>query len=121
MKSVNIEREKLLGIVLENKTKHVAEYNEAVADFIAAVKLVAKQNLEAADTITIDNADTVLKSFPHSPTSYESNYTKAIRMLELSTDEIINVDETTFNQLVLDEWSWKHSFVTSNSTLKTYY
>jgi hypothetical protein len=53
------------------------------------------------------------------PTSYADSYTRAIRMLELSVEEVIEIDATTFNQLVLDEWQWKQQFTTMSSTYKS--
>jgi len=40
-------------------------------------------------------------------------------MLELSVEDIIEVEEEIFNQLVLDEWQWKHQFSTSNAMYKS--
>jgi len=116
MKNVKIERVKLLGIVTENKQKHITEFAEAVVDYKTAVKKICTYNLSEIDAGRIDK----LKEVPDQPTSYETSYSRAIRMLELSADEIIEVDELTFNQLVLDEWQWKHSFTASNSFYKTF-
>ena len=116
MKNVKIERLKLLNIVIENKQKHIAEFAEAVVDYKAAVQKICKFNLAEIDADRIDS----LKEVPDQPQSYETSYTRAIRMLELSADDIIEVDELTFNQLVLDEWLWKQSFTTSNSFYKSF-
>ena len=40
-------------------------------------------------------------------------------MLELSVEDIIEVEEDVFNQLVLDEWQWKRSFTASAMSYKT--
>jgi hypothetical protein len=40
-------------------------------------------------------------------------------MLELSVEDTIELEEDVFNQLVLDEWTWKNAFVASNSLYKT--
>lgn len=61
-----------------------------------------------------------IEVLPTPPHSYETSYTKAIRMLELSVEETIDVEENIFNQLVLDEWAWKHSFSASNASYKAY-
>lgn len=77
---------------------------------------MCKYNLSEIEANRIDK----LKDVPDQPQTYENSYVRAIRMLELSAEDIIEVDELTFNQLVLDEWQWKHSFSASNTAYKSY-
>lgn len=119
MHSVKVKRDELLGIVRTNKEKHVKEFVEAVEDFKKAVVKVSEENLTLAKSGDLENIAKI-KSVPPKPTSYETSYTRAIRMLELSVETEIDLDEHTFNQLVLDEWQWKQAFTTSNSTYKSY-
>lgn len=117
MNSVKINKKELLSIVRENLDKHVKEYNESVEDFKALAIKVASANLKLAksgDLATIAK----MESAPRAPQSYEQNYHRAIRMLELSVDEVIELEEDVFNQLVLDEWTWKHSFVATSAMYK---
>lgn len=125
MNSINMNRESLLAIVKTNKEKHVAEFQEALVDYAAAMNKIALDN----NKIARENAKLVAegkfkeikswKQFIPSPTSYEKEYTRAIAMLSNSVDEVIEVEQDVFNQLVLDEWNWKHSFSVSNTLYKT--
>lgn len=117
MNSIKMNRVALLEIVRENKTKHIAEYIEAVADYKTLVLQIATANAKLAKTADLEQFKK-MKVIPSAPVSYEDSYKRAIRMLELSVEEIIEVEEDVFNQLVLDEWSWKRSFTMSNSTYK---
>ena len=125
MNAVKINRQKLLNIVQENMIKHVAEYNEAVADHLALSIKVSKENIALAKAtlklIEDGKMDKVtsFKSLPQKPTSYEDNYKRAIRMLELSVEDVIEVEEDVFNQLVLDEWVWKRAFTVANTMYKS--
>lgn len=119
MKNVKLDKNQLLSILIENRTKHVAEYDEAVMDYLAACLKVAKANLKVANQGTLEALEK-LQDNPQQPTSYEDSYTRAIRMVELSVDTVIELDAQTFNQLVLDSWEWKQHFLSSNSTLKGY-
>jgi len=118
MNSVKIDRDQLKTIVLENKQKHVAEYEEAVSDYKTAVLKIAKDNLKLAQTTDMDKFKQI-KSVPTPPQSYENDYNRAIRMLELSVETVIELEDEIFNQLVLDEWNWKFNFSLSNTTYKT--
>ena len=118
MKTVKIKREELLAVVRENKEKHIVEFNESVEDFKKAVVVITKNNLKLVNTGDLNNIAKV-KNLPSVPSSYEQSYTRAIRMLELSIDDVIELDDTTFNQLVLDEWNWKSNFQLSGSLYKS--
>ena len=118
MRSVKINKKELLLIVRENKQKHVKEYNESVEDYKSAAVKVAAEHVELAKTGELSKIAKI-KAMPSAPVSYEKEYDRAIRMLELSVEKEIEVEEDVFNQLVLDEWAWKHQFVASASLYKT--
>jgi len=118
MNSVKMNRLELLKIVKENATKHVADYDEAVSDYKVAVAKLAKANLKLANTGELEQIRKI-KNLPQSPTNYADNYTRAIRMLELSVEDTIDVEEHIFNQLVLDEWGWKQQFVAQSAMYKS--
>ena len=117
MNAIKMNRLALFEIVRANLKKHVSEYTEAVDDYKTLVLNIAESNLALAKTGDLTNLDKI-KQKPNKPVSYEVSYNRAIRMLELSVDEIIEVEEDVFNQLVLDEWHWKQSFVASNTMYK---
>lgn len=117
MNSVKMDRLNLLGIVKENKEKHIKAYLESVEDYKVAVVKIAQSNLKMAKTGLLDEFK--FKTMPSKPSSYEDNYTRAVRMLELSVEEFIDVEDHIFNQLVLDEWGWKQQFTAMATSYKT--
>jgi hypothetical protein len=117
MNAIKMNRVELLVIVRENMAKHVAEYLEAVEDYKKLVLQLATANLKMAKTQELAEFAKI-KAVPSKPNSYEASYKRAVRMLELSIEDVIEIEEDVFNQLVLDEWSWKNSFITSNSLYK---
>lgn len=119
MNAVKINRLELLGIVRENATKHVATYEEAVEDYKKAVLKIATDNLVLAQSSDLEKF-TKIKNNISPPVNYATSYTRAIRMLELSVEEVIEVEEDVFNQLVLDEWTWKNNFVATSAMYKTF-
>jgi len=119
MRSVKIDKKELLGIVRENMTKHVTEYDEAVLDYKKAVVKIAQENFEIATRGDLKEMKGA-KAWPIIPVSYEDSYKRAIRMLELSVDKVIELEDDVFGQLVLDEWDWKEQFSLSNATYKSY-
>jgi hypothetical protein len=118
MRDVKINKDELLTIVRSNKEKHIKEYTEAVEDYKKAAVKLAQENLSLAESGDVFKISKI-KAMPQPPTSYEDSYTRAIRMLELSVDSVIEIEEQIFNQLVLDEWQWKHNFAVTSALYKT--
>jgi fibronectin type 3 domain-containing protein len=119
MRSVKLNTKQLLKIVNENKEKHVKEYLEAIEDYKVAVLKISSTNLKLAKTGDLAKFGDI-ESIPTSPRSYEKEYLRAISMLELSVDVVVELEDAVFNQLVLDEWQWKNQFQLSNQGLKSY-
>ena len=128
MRSVKMNTKELLEIVRANKTKHEADFKEAVTDYLTVVRKVTKENAKiaranagkaeaAADLTSLVFVSA--KSIPAAPRSYSDEYGRAIRMLELEVEPVVEIEDDTFNQLVLDEWNWKAQFVASASMYKT--
>ena len=118
MNAIKMNRLELLGIVQANKTKHISEFLEAVADYKKLVAEITTGNAKLGKTGDLEQFKRI-KVIPPAPVSYEQDYARAIRMLELSVDEVIEIEEAVFNQLVLDEWNWKHSFSITNTLYKS--
>lgn len=118
MRSVKMNKSDLVEILHLNKDKHIKEYNESVVDYKQAAIKLAKQHMKLAKTEDLDQIKRI-RAMPNPPSSYEDSYNRAIRMMELSVEDVIELEEDVFNQLVLDEWSWKHQFNTSASLYKS--
>ncbi len=119
MDSVKIKRLELLDIVRENKLKHVAAYEDSVNEYKKLVLQIASSNYKIAKTGDLESFKKI-KAHPVSPVSYEDSYLRAIRMLELSVEDVIELSSDLFNQLVLDEWSWKRNFIASTMSYKSH-
>ena len=118
MRTVKVDKERLMKTLIENRDTHVAAYNESVNDYKAVVIKMARANLKLANTGELESI-AKMKTIPNAPQSHEDSYTKAIKMLEFSVESVIELDEMIFNQLVLDEWSWKHTFAVTSAMYKT--
>jgi hypothetical protein len=118
MNAIKMNRLELLAIVRANKITHVAEFINSIEDYKTVVLQLATANMKLAKSADLEQFKKI-KSLLPAPISYENSYTRAIRMLELSVEDIIDVEEDVFNQLVLDEWVWKNSFSASTSMYKS--
>ena len=117
MKTVKINKIQLLQILRDNKEKHLTDYEESVEDYVVLALKIAKDNLKVAKICDLDQLKRN-RSLPNPPICFEDTYNRNIRMLELSVDDVIELEEQLFNQLVLDEWAWKQAFTTSSLSYK---
>lgn len=104
--TLKYKRLEILKILQENLVKHKAEFEAAMVVFKARLigdmeRLVVKIR---AGAFTEDGVK--LKR----PISFESSYARAIRMLDLSIEEDIELDGETFGKYVMDEWEWGSQF-----------
>lgn len=118
MNAIKMKRLELLEIVRKNKTEHVRLYAESVEDYKQAVLKIETANMKLAKTGDLEKFKQI-RPIPAAPVSYADSYHRAERMLELSVDDVIDIEEDVFNQLVLDEWSWKRGFVGASTLYKS--
>lgn len=115
MKKVRVNKDELLGILVENRKKHKNEYKESIKAY--RVKAADLLNKELQKIISGKKFD--LNFDLTKPQCHEKDYDLAIKMVEMSVDDILELEQYEFNQLVNDEWNWKSSFrvsVYSNSS-----
>jgi len=104
----------LVKIIKENRTKHEADYKEAKASF--RVRLVEDLEKKLADAKS--GKGVVLQINLIKPQQYLAEYDRTLKMLELTSQEQVELSSEAFAQLVMDEWDWKQSFSTANNFYK---
>ena len=111
MKNVKIEKEKLLVSLRTNRETHRAIFLEAQAGYREVV-------IERLDALLADAREgrRITSSFSiEEPMDQTRDYDRAIKMLEMSFDDVIELSEQDFRCYVMDDWSWKDDFLFSNS------
>jgi len=108
-----MERDKLLDIVRKNREQHITMRDEALAGFCAktAEKLEGEaQKLRDGKAIRVD-----IRAWP--PANHVADYDRVIRMLELTTDTVIELNEHDFATLVNDDWDWARDWFHANNSM----
>jgi len=109
MEKIRVSKQELLTIVKENREKHKKEYLEAIKAYrVKAADLMTKELEKVVSGESFQVRFELIK-----PESHEKEYNLAIKMLEMSVDETVEIEQHEFNQLVNDEWDWKYSFRSS--------
>jgi hypothetical protein len=118
MQSVTVAKPKLVEILTTNRAKHLAEYNKAVTEFRQAARKILQDALDSvvADDAPIDLKDKLKDMYVRlpAPSQFLKEYDKALKMLELSTKDEIELTEDEFSSYIDDDWAWKATFSASN-------
>ena len=109
--NTRIEKSKLLAILTENRTKHRAIFEEAVDGYGKQALELLEKNLDALKKNKYYRVGVYL----HAPMDQTADYDRAIKMVEMTTDTEIVLQEADFKGYVMDDWAWKQQFYTSNS------
>lgn len=108
MKTVKVSKDELIKKITENRDSHKKLLEEALEGYqkLAVKKLESKIRAVKAGkkvrSITFDI-----------PQDYSKDYDRALKMLEMSVDKEIELDQNEFRQYVMDEWGWKQQFLMS--------
>ena len=110
MEKIVVKKAKLLEILKKNKEEHREIFVEALEGYkkkvidllesrLAAIKSGLKVNLYFQVTEPVDQT---------------KDYERAIGMLEMSLEDEVELNEQDYKCYVMDDWTWKHQFLTSN-------
>jgi hypothetical protein len=124
VREVTIKRTELLKRVQDNRIKHIAEYQAAVAGYkTAAIDAINKatqrlqrqvEELEEGETIHIGSIAFNLAV----PQDHQKDYDQAIAMLEMSVDDEITIRGDDFAHYAMDDWAWKTEFLNVSNHYK---
>ncbi|CAL9958356.1 hypothetical protein VPHD479_0033 [Vibrio phage D479] len=107
LNEVIVNRDKLLETVKANAEQHDVIYAEAMEAW--REKSITFHRKQAA-FIKKHGRENELLQRPTHPQSNAAEYKRAIRMIEMSTMDELQLTAQQFNQLVMDEWNWSHAF-----------
>lgn len=111
MDTYKFKKAELLEIIRTNRDNHKAIFEEALDGYKKLVIEKLEDSLKRAR-----NGQKVNLYFNLlEPINQTKDYNRIIKMLEMTVDDIIELDEASFSQYVMDDWSWKQNFLTSNA------
>ena len=111
MENVKVKKTETLKILRTNRDAHQAIFAEAVDGYKAQVIDILEGHI--AD-IKAGKVKSVTVTLPQ-PENHTKDYDRAIKMLEMSVDKDVTMDEHSFQCYVMDDWTWKRQFLSSNA------
>lgn len=109
---MTIKKDKLIEVVSSNRDAHVGIFREAVEGY---KKLAVERLEEHIERIKSGSLERVYVTLP-APENHLGDYDRVLKMLELTEDTSMVLDEQEAAQYVMDDWGWKDQFLSSNSS-----
>lgn len=106
-----IEKTQLLEVLASNRAKHRAIFEEAVEGYRKKAVEMLNANLDAIKA----NKNHRVGVYLQVPEDHTRDYDRIIKMVNMSTDDEIVLQETDFKSYVMDDWQWTQQFLASNS------
>lgn len=110
---VKLKKSELLQVLKDNLEKHRADVIEAVKLRRERVMTVFTDQINAM-SIDADHELAEVFKFPL-PEDNSRDYEKAIRMIEMTQYEFIELEEDQFDKLVMDNWHWKRELALTSA------
>jgi len=110
MRGVTIKKEELKEVLIKNRTRHRAIFEEALEGYReAAIKLLDQALQDARDGKKIRTHIQLVE-----PMDQTADYDRVIRMLEMEVDDEVGLTADDFRMYVMDDWGWKGQFLAAN-------
>jgi hypothetical protein len=109
---MSFAKDELLTILRTNREQHRAIFLEACDGY----QKEAIRQLQAHMRQVRKGTRKRISIYLDAPVEQTKSYDRVIKMIEMTTEDIIALTEAEFANYVLDEWSWKQDFLSSNST-----
>lgn len=106
MKSVKVKKEELLKVIRENLKKHQEAFAAAWAEFVKDYKDLAGKMIEKIDQANPQSKPSMAISLLV-PEDHSADYERVIKMLEMSVDEEVRLEQHEASSYLMDEWQWK--------------
>lgn len=112
MDRVTVKKDALLEALRTNREAHQGIFDEAVEGYQQEAERRLKAHLKEVRSGKMKQVAVFLDV----PVNHTKDYDRIIKMVEMSVDDEIVLTQQNFSAFVMDDWTWKQQFLTSNST-----
>ena len=109
--NIHAKKDEILAKLRTNRETHATIVAEARKGYVERARESLRERLDQLESGKIVSLAFSLEP----PQDHSDVYDTAIQMLELATDDVIEMDSTQVRTLVMDQWDWSRQFLTSNA------
>lgn len=106
-----VSKEEALGVLRENRKRHHKIVKEARVGYVEKAKAKLGARLDELSSGKL----VALRFDLQVPEDHTDDYDLAIRMVELHSEDTIEMTSTDVRTLMMDEWDWMRSFLFTNA------
>jgi hypothetical protein len=114
MSKMWFDKTELTKTIQKNRDGHRAEFEEAMKGYEEEATKSLGRILQAIK----DGKRPVISLYMTIPEDHTKDYDRVLKMLAMSQEGNIELDEDDFAQYVQDDWGWKKTFETTNALYK---
>lgn len=115
MKSATVKKEDLLATLEANRDKHINTFDQVLEDYRARAVELLEEHIQRIRDGAVEKVYVMLPP----PENYEEEYTRVIEMAKWHQEDTIELTAREFDEYVLDNWTWKDTFLATAATYST--
>ena len=113
--TVKVNKVELLEKIKIALEEHKTEYEKALRGWCAKMQIAAENVVTRVKTGELKAFPNEFRNLMAMPSLHVEDFEKAIKMLEMSVDDEIELEPDDFDQLVLGNWAWKEQWAHTNA------
>lgn len=113
MSDITVSKSDLLEILRKNRDGHRETFDKAVEEFRSVSVKRLNAIVRQIKSGKMPNLYTLAR-LPV-PEEHTADYDRAIRMMEMHTEENVSLNEQAYARLVDDEWDWRVSWMANTA------
>jgi hypothetical protein len=111
MKPINVDKDTLLKVLQENRSKHRSVFEDALDGYTREAEKVLQEYLTK-----IRNGKTPdIRIILDRPEDHTRDYDRVIGMLKMHLGTTFELDEQSYRMYVDDDWAWKRAWIDNSS------
>lgn len=111
MKTVKIDKKKLIDKLNENRKNHRELFDKAFEGYRQECIRLLSENLDSLKA----GKKVIVKFYELAPEDHTTDYDTVLNMLNMSVDDNIELTYQEFQQYVEDNWNWRAQWSASNT------
>lgn len=108
---ITVKKDELLSILKNNRSKHRTVFENALDGWRKEAEKQLEQRHQALHAGKIPD----LRIGLITPEDHTRDYDRVIRMVEMHQGDLYPLDEQSFAQFVMDDWSWRRQFLNTSN------
>lgn len=110
---IKVKTQEVIDALIQNKENHVKDYEEAVEAYRSAAEKQLKQRLK-----DLRGGSLKIELQLTHPENKAEDYDKLIKMFEMEVEDVIELEQSEFNQYIHDDLPFAKAARMSNSFYK---